>query len=82
MCIANEDEKISNYVAKLEANAMLEPLTDSTHNSFNNRVMRVMFTDKYDKFKEFPVLYCAIVDLNNKTVLYAGEAPCIEKKNN
>ncbi len=77
--IAKADERLLRYVDKLDANAMLEPLTDISHNSFKNRIMRVMFTEKYDKFKELPVLFCALVDLNNKSVLYAGEAPCIQK---
>ena len=76
--LAKEDERISSCVCRLEANAILEPLTDEKHPSFENRVMRVMFSEKYDDFKELPVLYCALVDLNEKKVLTAAESPCIQ----
>lgn len=79
--IAKKDTRISQYVGELEANAILEPITDEKHPSFKNRVLRVMFTEKYDKFKELPVLFYALVDLNEKKVLIAREAPCIQKTN-
>lgn len=79
--IARKDPRISDHVRELEADAMLEPITDEKHPSFNNRVLRVMFSEKYDNLNELPVLYCALVDINERNVLTAGEAPCIQKPN-
>ncbi len=77
--LAKSDKRISGYVSKLEAGAILESLTDKKHPSFGHRVIRIMFTKTYDKFKELPPLFYAKVDMNEEKVLIAGEAPCIQK---